>query len=108
MLKDFDDHSSKCERRREERAEVSQDQMRERAQRRNERGPVERQNSTNNIREQPPKSNSINKIVKPANFKPSNIIGPELIKPAIDPIPISVRLAMKNKDQPRVPLKSKN
>jgi len=38
MLKDFDEHSGRCERRREERAEVSQDQMRERAQRRVSRG----------------------------------------------------------------------
>jgi hypothetical protein len=43
------------------------------------------------------KSNSINKIIKPNNFKPSSIIGPEIIKPMIDPIPISIRLAMKNR-----------
>lgn len=110
MLKDFEEHSGRCERRREERAEVSQDQMRERANRRNERagGERERQSSTNHIREHPIKSNSINKIVKPASFKPSNIIGPEIIKAAIDPVPISVRIAMKNKDLPRMPLKSKN
>lgn len=72
--------------------------MRERGNRRNERanGERERQNSTNNMR-QPMKSNSINKIIKPNNFKPSSIIGPEIIKPMIDPIPISIRLAMKNR-----------
>jgi hypothetical protein len=111
MLKEFDEHSGRCERRREERAEVSQDQMRERVQRRQSRGGEgrERQNSTSNHRE-PIKPTSINKIIKPASFKPSNIIGPEIIKAAIDPIPISIRLAMKNRDreQPRVPLKSKN
>lgn len=110
MLKDFDEHSSRCERRREERAEVSQDQMRDRGNRRIERGAGERerQNSTNNMRE-PNKSNSMNKIIKPNSFKPSNIIGPEGIKPAIDPVPISIRLAMKNKEpQQRPPLKSKN
>ena len=42
MLKDFDDHSGRCERRREERAEVSQDQMRERGNRRNERANGDR------------------------------------------------------------------
>lgn len=111
MLKDFEEHSGKCERRREERAEVSQDQMRDRGNRRIDRGngERERQNSTNNMREQPVKSNSINKIIKPNVFKPSNIIGPEGIRPAIDPIPISVRIALKNKEQqPRPPLKSKN
>jgi hypothetical protein len=84
--------------------------MRERGHRRHERnnGERERQNSTNNCRE-PIKSASINKIIKPNSFKPSNIIGPEIIKAAIDPIPLSIRLAMKNKEsQPRVPLKSKN
>ena len=85
--------------------------MRERLQRRQSRGggERERQNSTNNNRELT-KPTSINKIIKPASFKPSNIIGPEVIKAAIDPIPISVRLAMKNKDrgQSRVPLMSKN
>jgi hypothetical protein len=71
--------------------------MRDRANRRNERnGERERQNSTNNMRE-PIKSNSINKIIKPNTFKPSNMIGPEVIKAAIDPVPISVRLAIKNR-----------
>ena len=43
------------------------------------------------------------------DFKPSAIIGPEVIKAPIDPVPISVRLAMKNREgQPRPPLKSKN
>jgi hypothetical protein len=53
---------------------------------------------------------SINKIIKPNVFKPSNIIGPEIIKPPVDPVPISVRIAIKNKEalQPRPPLKSKN
>ena len=48
--------------------------------------------------------------MKPNSYKPSNMIGPELIKSTIDPIPISVRIAMKNREaqQPRVPLKSKN
>ena len=66
-------------------------------------------NSINNCRE-PIKSTSINKILKPGSYKPSNIIGPEMIKATIDPIPISVRLAIKNKEsqQPRIPLKSKN
>jgi len=56
------------------------------------------------------KSTSVNKIIKPNNFKPSNIIGPEIIRAAIDPIPISIRIALKNKEiqQPRLPLKSKN
>jgi hypothetical protein len=58
---------------------------------------------------EPTKSNSMNKIIKPNAFKPSNIIGPEAIKPPIDPVPISVRLAMKNREpQQRPPLKSKN
>ena len=43
------------------------------------------------------------------DFKPSAIIGPEVIKAPIDPVPISVRLAMKQREnQPRPPLKSKN
>lgn len=58
---------------------------------------------------EPIKSTSINKIIKPNNFKPSNIIGPEIIKPMIDPIPISIRLAMKNREkEARGPLKVKN
>lgn len=59
---------------------------------------------------EPIKSNSINKIIKPNVFKPSNIIGPEIIKPPVDPVPISVRIAIRNKEalQPRPPLKSKN
>lgn len=36
------------------------------------------------------------------------MIGPESIKPIIDPVPISIRLAMKGKDQNRIPLKNKN
>ena len=67
----------------------------------------ERQNSTNNMRDQN-RSNSIqNKIAKPPKIKEGNIIGPETIKAFIDPVPISVRLAMKNREQ-RVPLKTKN
>jgi hypothetical protein len=110
MLKDWDEHAGRCERRREERAEVSQDHQ-YRGHRRNDRGngERERQNSTNNVRE-PTKSTSVNKIIKPNVFKPSNIIGPEIIKAAVDPVPISVRIALnlKNREQPRFPLKSKN
>ena len=36
------------------------------------------------------------------------MIGPEAIKPVIDPVPISIRLAIKMKDQQRMPLQSKN
>jgi hypothetical protein len=57
---------------------------------------------------EPIKSTSVNKIIKPNVFKPSNIIGPEIIKPHIDPVPISIRMAIKAREQPRVPLKSKN
>ena len=73
-----------------------------------QRGERPRQNSSTNVREQINRSNSIQqKIPKPAKLKPSNMIGPETIKPVIDPVPISVRMALKNKD-PRVPLKLKN
>lgn len=34
---------------------------------------------------------------KPGKIKPSHMIGPETIKPVIDPVPISIRLAMKMK-----------
>jgi hypothetical protein len=36
------------------------------------------------------------------------MIGPEVIKPSLDPIPISIKMAMKQKEQQRVPLKNKN
>jgi len=60
---------------------------------------------------EPCKSNSNNKIIRPNVFKPSNIIGPEIIRAVIDPVPISVRISLKNQNreiQPRIPLKSKN
>ena len=95
-------------RRREERAEISQDHQ-SRGQRRNDRGNESRQSSTNNIRD-PIKEKSLPKIVRPAVFKPSNMIGPEIIRAAIDPVPISIRVAMKIREQqqPRLPLKNKN
>lgn len=77
----------------------------------NYRRPVdrERQNSTNNLAV--PRSNSIqnnhNRVPKPLKAKPSNTIGPEIIKPSIDPIPLSVRKAM-GAPMSRPPLKSKN
>lgn len=46
-------------------------------------------------------------ISKPNKIKSTNIIAPESIKPSLDPIPISVRMALKNKEM-RVPLKNKN
>ena len=110
MLKDFDSHTVTCERRREERAEASLDERREHGHRRNERanGDRERQRSIN-VRET---SNGHHRPKpKLPDFKPSAIIGPEVIKAPIDPVPISVRLAIKNRDQqqqPRPPLKSKN
>ncbi len=36
------------------------------------------------------------------------MIGPESMKPIIDCVPISIRLAMKGKEQNRLPLKNKN
>jgi len=47
-------------------------------------------------------------IPRPTKVKPSHMIGPECIKPSIDTVPISIRLAMKVKDEQRLPLKSKN
>lgn len=109
-FKDFSNHEANCVRRndqrREERSQTSQDHYI--SNRRNVRGQRPRQNSTTNGRQQANRSNSIHqKIHKPLKMKPSNMIGPETIKPVIDPVPISVRMALKQKDQ-RVPLKSKN
>lgn len=62
------------------------------------------------MREPLPRSNSIqngNPLTKPNKIKPGNVIGPETVKPSLDPIPISIRMALKNKEV-RVPLKIKN
>jgi hypothetical protein len=49
------------------------------------------------VREKRKSSGSKNAIPKPAKIKPSHMIGPEIIKPIIDPVPISIRMAMKGK-----------
>ena len=68
----------------------------------------ERQNSQN-VRDRRKSSAGKNIVPKPAKIKPSHMIGPEAIKHMIDPVPISIRMAMnKVKEQPRLPLKSKN
>ena len=74
-LRDYQEHEERCQRRREERIEVSQDPYRNNRRNEVQRIQRERQKSTNNLRDQ--RSNSIqNKISKPPKIKEANKIGP--------------------------------
>jgi hypothetical protein len=97
MIRQITEHTEKCQRRAEERrVEVSQDIVRNHSRNENEIPQRERQNSQN-VRDRRKSSAGKNVIPKPAKIKPSHMIGPEIIKPIIDPVPISVRMAMKGK-----------
>jgi len=69
--------------------------MREHGHRRNDRPAVERERQKSTNMRDP--SNGSRPKPKLPDFKPSAIIGPEIIKAPIDPVPISVRLAIKNR-----------
>jgi hypothetical protein len=108
-LRDFASHESRCNRRNDERNEVSHDPYVPRQRQQAQRADRERQNSSNNLRNQTERPNSVQNAnpAKPHKVKAANRISPETIKPSLDPIPIAVKMAMKLKEQ-RLPLKNKN